>query len=279
MKAAAFEYTRANTLADALREIGDAATGVKPMSGSQSLGPMLNLRLARPARVVDVSRLEALRSVSVEADAIRVGAAVTHAEIEDGIHEAIRGGFLQHVAAGIAYRAIRNRGTIGGSLAHADPAADWPLALAALDARLELASSAGTRQVRASEFMLGAFTTVLGDGEMIAAVRLPRTSPALRWGYYKLCRKTGEFAHASAAAVFDPQTKLARVVVGALAGPPVCLDALARSIAQQGPSAASGQAIAAGVAAVMPGSDSIERKMREAVVTRCLAQACGSIGY
>jgi carbon-monoxide dehydrogenase medium subunit len=124
MKAAAFEYVRAHSLADALREIGDAARGVKPMSGSQSLGPMLNLRLTRPSRVVDVSRLEPLRGVSVEGEVIRIGAAVTHAEIEDGKHEPIRGGFLQYVAAGIAYRAVRNRGTIGGSLAHADPAAD-----------------------------------------------------------------------------------------------------------------------------------------------------------
>jgi len=278
MKAAAFEYVKANTLAEALRELGASGTGAKPMSGSQSLGPMLNLRLTRPARVVDVSRIEGLRRVSVTGDVIRIGAAVTHAEIEDGIHEPIRGGFLQYVAAGIAYRAIRNRGTVGGSLAHADPAADWPLALAALDARLELASSGGPRQVRLSDFMVGAFTTLLADGEMIAAVLVPQTSPALRWGYYKLCRKTGEFAHASAAAAFDAQRRLARVVVGALDGPPVCLDVLARSIAQHGPSAASAEQIAAAVAAVMPGSDGIARKMHEAVVTRCLAQAFGSTG-
>ncbi len=276
MKAAAFEYVRAHTLADALREIGDKTAGAKPMSGSQSLGPMLNLRLARPGRVVDVSRLDALRSVSVEGNVIRIGAAVTHAEIEDGKHESIRGGCLQQVAAGIAYRAIRNRGTIGGSLAHADPAADWPLALTALDAQLELVSSRGTRRVRISEFIIGAFTTQLGDGEIIAAVLVPKTGSGLRWGYYKLCRKTGEFAHASAAAAFDAQTQLARLVVGALDGPPVCLDALARTIAREGPPAATTEAIASGVAGAMPNADGIARKMHEAVVARCLAQAFGS---
>ena len=273
MKAAAFEYVMPHTLAEALREIGDVKAGAKPMSGSQSLGPMLNLRLTRPRRVIDVSRLDALRSVSVEEDVIRIGAAVTHAEIEDGKHEPIRGGCLQQVASGIAYRAIRNRGTIGGSLAHADPAADWPLALAALDARVELVSAEGIRQVRVIEFMIGAFTTLLADGELIAAVLVPKTGAGLRWGYHKLCRKTGEFAHASAAAAFDAQTRLARVVVGALDGPPVCLDALSRAIAGQGTGAATTEAIAAGVAGAMPNADGIARKMHAAVVARCLAQA------
>jgi carbon-monoxide dehydrogenase medium subunit len=276
MKAAAFEYVRAATLADALREFSDSATGVKPIAGSQSMGPMLNLRLARPARVVDVSHVDELRSVTVLGDVVRVGAAITHAEIEDGKYEPLRNGFMQYVASGIAYRAIRNRGTIGGSLAHADPAADWPLALSALDARLELVKAGSTRQVRASEFMLGAFTTLLEDGEIISAVLLPKIGGTLRWGYYKLCRKTGEFAHASAAAAFDAQTGLARVVLGALDGPPTALDSLAQSIAQQGPSAATAEAIAAGVANAMPNADAIDRSMHAATVERCLAQTFGS---
>lgn len=276
MKAAAFEYVRAATLADALREFSDSATGVKPIAGSQSMGPMLNLRLARPSRVVDVSHVDELRSVTVVGDVVRVGAAITHAEIEDGKYEPLRNGFMQYVASGIAYRAIRNRGTIGGSLAHADPAADWPLALSALDARLELAKAASTRQVRASEFMLGAFTTLLEDGEIISAVLLPKIGGTLRWGYYKLCRKTGEFAHASAAAAFDARTGLARVVLGALDGPPTALDSLAQSIAQQGPSAATAEAIAAGVANAMPNADAIDRSMHAATVERCLAQTFGS---
>jgi aerobic carbon-monoxide dehydrogenase medium subunit len=275
MKAAAFEYQRATTLADALRDIAAEGGAAKPMAGSQSLGPMLNLRLARPARVIDVSRVADLRGVTVAGDWIRIGAAVTHAQIEDGVHAPLRDGMLQYVAAGIAYRAVRNRGTMGGSLAHADPAADWPLALSALDARLELASQRGTREVRASEFIVGAFTTLLEEGEMIVAVRVPKAGPAQRWGYYKLCRKTGEFAHASAAAVFDAKTRTARVVAGALDGPPANLDALAHAIAQQGPAAATAEAIAAGVASVMPNADAIARRVHEVAVARCLAQAFG----
>lgn len=278
MKAAAFEYVRAASLSDALREFGDASTGAKPIAGSQSMGPMLNLRLARPSRVIDVSRVAELRSVAVVGDFVRVGAAVTHAEIEDGKYELLRNDFLQFVASGIAYRAIRNRGTIGGSLAHADPAADWPLALAALDARMELTKADGTRQVRVSEFMLGAFTTLLEEGEIIAAVLLPKLDVTLRWGYYKLCRKTGEFPHASAAAAFDAKTGLARVVLGALDGPPTAMDALSRAIAQQGPSAATPEAISRGVADAMLNADAIDRSIHEAAVERCLAQAFGSAG-
>ncbi|MFM0514025.1 FAD binding domain-containing protein [Paraburkholderia sp. RL17-373-BIF-A] len=276
MKAAAFEYVRAASLPEALREFGDSSNGAKPIAGSQSMGPMLNLRLARPARVVDISRVDELRSVTAVGDLVRVGAAITHAEIEDGNYELLRNDFMQYVASGIAYRAIRNRGTIGGSLAHADPAADWPLALSTLDARIELAKTGGKRQVRASEFMLGAFTTLLEEGEIISAVLVPKIGVSLRWGYYKLCRKTGEFAHASASAAFDAQTGLARVVLGALDGPPMALDVLAQSIAKQGPSAATAEAIAASVADAMPNADAIDRSMHEAVVERCLAQALGS---
>lgn len=274
MKAAAFDYVRPASLPEALRELSDA----KPISGSQSMGPMLNLRLARPSRVIDVSRIADLRSVTESGDFVRVGAAVTHAEIEDGKHALLRHPYLQHVASGIAYRAIRNRGTIGGSLAHADPAADWPLALSALDARLEVAKAGGTRQVRASGFMLGAFTTLLEEGEIITAVLLPKLGPTLRWGYYKLCRKTGEFAHASAAAAFDARSGLARVVLGALDGPPAALDDLARQIAQRGPSAVTEDALAQAVAGAMPNADSIDRSIHAAALQRCLAQALGDAG-
>ena len=276
MKAPAFDYVAVRTLDDAFHQLGDAQADAKPMSGSQSLGPMLNLRLTRPARLVDVSRIDALRSVRVEGDTIRIGAAVTHAQIEDGVHAPIRGGFLQHVASGIAYRAVRNRGTIGGSLAHADPAADWPLALTALDASIELASARGTRRVRMEEFMAGAFTTLLAADEIIAAVLVPKAGAALRWGYYKLCRKTGEFAHASAAAVFDRDRRIARIAVGALDGAPRCLHALSKQIAQHGPTASSSTAIAQAVAAVTPNADPIDRSLHEVAVARCLAQIFGT---
>ena len=125
------------------------------------------------------------------------------------------GEMLREVAAGIAYRAIRNRGTIGGSIAHADPAADWPLALAALGATVNIRSAGGARATPLEKFVLGAFTTALREDEIIESVEVPKLSRAGRYGYYKFCRKTGEFAEASAAAVFDPETRAARIYFGA----------------------------------------------------------------
>ena len=143
MKAAAFEYTRPGSLQEALRALRAYEGRAKLMAGGQSLGPMLNLRLARPPVVIDISGLAELRTVTRQDGGLRVGAAVTHAEIEDGVHELLRGTPLQQVAPGIAYRAIRNRGTLGGSLAHADPAADWVLTMVGLGATLEIAGGRG----------------------------------------------------------------------------------------------------------------------------------------
>ena len=211
----------------------------------------------------------------VDGQTLRIGAAVTHAQIEDGVHEVLRGSMLQYVAGGIAYRAVRNRGTVGGSLAHADPAADWVLALTALAATLELQSTTGTRKLGMDDFMLGAYTTALQAGEIITAVQVPLLDGRARWGYQKFCRKTGEFAEASCAAVFDPTRQRARVVLGALDGAPRALPELARQIAATGrlPEPAQiDQALAP------LGSDPVRLSMQRAVVTRCLRQVLGLPG-
>lgn len=274
MKAARFEYRRASSVADAIHLLEQGGTGAKLMAGSQSLGPMLNLRLARPSRVVDVSALPELRSVREDANWIYIGAAVTHAEIEDGIHPPLRGTLLPKVAGGIAFRSIRNRGTLGGSLAHADPAADWVLVAAALGAQVEIVAAAGTRSVLMDDFMLGAYTTVLRDGEIISSIRFPKLGEQGRWGYFKLCRKTGEFAEASCAAVFDSQRKLARVVLGALDGAPRALPEIATEVARTGrrPAAA---VIDSAVVRASGSDDAVNRKLRTAAVARCLDQVCG----
>ena len=271
MKAASFEYQRPATLPAALRALADAGGAAKVMGGGQYLGPMLNLRLARPKQVVDVSALGELRQVTADGDQLRIGAAVTHAEIEDGVHPLLRGGLLQSVAGGIAYRAIRNRGTLGGSLAHADPAADWVLAMAALGAQIEISSAAGTRRVPMERFMHGAYTTDLADGELLTAVRIPRLGAAARWGYFKFCRKTGEFAEASCAAVFDPSRKLARIVLGALDGAPQALPALAAQVARSA-AMPPRETLQSAIAAALPGKDAVDRKLRVAAVERCLHQ-------
>jgi carbon-monoxide dehydrogenase medium subunit len=194
--------------------------GAKLVAGGQSLGPMLNLRLARPSVLIDVSRLDALRQIEDLGGAWRIGAGVTHARLEDT--DLAGGEMLRAVAAAIAYRSIR---TIGGSLAHADPAADWPLALAALGASLNIRGPQ-PRTILVEHFIRGAFTTVLQANELIESVEVPKLPRAGRHGFYKFCRKTGEFAEASAAAVFDPQSGAARIFFSAARKP--SLRALAR---------------------------------------------------
>ena len=232
MKAAAFEYTRPGSLQEALRALRAHEGRAKLMAGGQSLGPMLNLRLARPPVVIDISGLAELRTVTRQDGGLRVGAAVTHAEIEDGVHELLRGTPLQQVAPGIAYRAIRNRGTLGGSLAHADPAADWVLTMVGLGATLEIAGGRGPHAAGAG-LHAGRLHHRAARGRADRRRACARGGPAARWGYYKFCRKTGEFAEASCAAWFDAASKTARIAVGALDGAPGLLPRLAASIARQ----------------------------------------------
>src|SRR5690606_7699540 len=183
MKAAKFDYVRARTIDEALALLDVKDINVKVLAGSQSLGPMLNLRLARPQKFADVAAAAAFRTVEQQKNSIRIGAAVTHADIEDGTHEALRGHMMHYVAGRIAYRAVRNRGTIGGSLAHADPAADWVLVCNVLNAQLEIRGRQGQRLVPATRYMQAAYTTDLQPDEMIVAVHVPVSSPDVRWGY------------------------------------------------------------------------------------------------
>jgi carbon-monoxide dehydrogenase medium subunit len=272
MKAAAFDYVRPPDLAGVLDAL-QIAPGAKLIAGGQSLVPMLNLRLARPSLLIDIGGVDALRIVEDRKTHVRIGATVTHAELED---RPISGcALLQRVARGIAYRAVRNRGTIGGSMAHADPAADWPLAMAAIGATVIVESRTGARQLPAEDFMLGAFQTRLSDEEVVVAIDVPKLSPAARFGYYKFCRKTGEFPETSAAAVFDPASRTAQLYLGALPGAPQPLHDLAATIARQGAPAITDAAIADALDDVAKG-DAAECRMRRAAVKRALKEVFAS---
>ncbi|UPY35707.1 FAD binding domain-containing protein [Sediminicoccus sp. KRV36] len=220
MKPAAFEHAAPADTRGALTLL--AQPGAKPLSGGQSLSPMMNLRLVRPALLVDVKRLPDLRGALEAADHIRFGAAITHAEIEDGAVPDPSNGLMPHVAHGIAYRAVRNRGTLGGSLAHADPAADWPGVMAALGANIIALGSQGERRIPAEAFILAPFTTALKPGEIILAVEVPRLPAGARWGYCKINRKIGEFAKAIGIAIERPR----RLLAGAVEGPPTLLESV-----------------------------------------------------
>ena len=273
MKAPAFDYVRPRDLEGVFAALRGEHAMAKLVAGGQSLLPMLNLRLARPTLLIDVSRIDALRVIEDLGASVRIGAAITHAELED--REIAGCAMLRTVAAGIAYRSVRNRGTIGGSLVHADPAADWPLALSALGATVIVEGNSGRRSVGADRFAHAAFQTCLADDEIVVAVEVPKLSPAARTGYYKFCRKIGEFPEASAAAVFDPQSRRARLYIGALIGPPQPLDALASTIARHGAASLSEAAVAAAVDPVA-GHEPGERRMRRATVMRALKDVFAS---
>ena len=274
MKAAAFDYTRPRDLGEAVRALAAMPGEAKPLAGGQSLGPMLNLRLARPKLLVDISKLSELSTITDERDAWRIGASVTHAQLEDRPLE--RCAPLAEVARHIAYRAVRNRGTAGGSLAHADPAADWPLALAALDAVVRIIGTNGSRDVPAAQFMKGAFATALAEDEMLESVRVPKLSAGARWGYYKFCRKTGEFPEASAALLLDPERRIARLYAGALDGAPQPLDALARALAQKGAETASVDMIEAALRRAAPALGPVAIRLHATAVRRAIAAAFAS---
>jgi aerobic carbon-monoxide dehydrogenase medium subunit len=244
MKPVAFDYRRARSVEEAAILLKEGGGNTRLLAGGQSLGPMLNLRLARPARLVDIKRAEGLRDLAADDTMFSIGAGFTHAEIEDGVVEDPTGGLLRRIAGGIAYRAIRNRGTIGGSLAHADPAAEWISAMAALGAVI-VAHEAGhrLRRLAADRFLRGAFATSLAEDEVLVAIEVPRLSRQARFGFYKLCRKAGEFAKAIGIAIFDPDLGIARVLAGAVDGAPVLLPVTAARLRDAGPQAAA-QAVA-----------------------------------
>lgn len=221
MKPAPFAYERPGRLTDALALL--AESNAKIIAGGQSLGPMLNLRLVEPQLVVDITALAELKQAERNGDELVLGACVTHADIEDGRIPDLTRGALQGVAANIAYRAVRNRGTLGGSLSHADPAADWVSALAALGATIKVRGRNGARKIEVKSFITGALETVLSAEEITETIHIPARPSTSHWGFFKSCRKTGEFAHAIAAILIDPGAATARVVIGAIEKPPIVM--------------------------------------------------------
>ncbi|NMM43407.1 carbon monoxide dehydrogenase [Rhodospirillaceae bacterium KN72] len=268
MKPVGFTHSFPDTGTDAAAALKAADT--KIISGGQSLGPMLNLRLARPASLVDIGAIAAFKDIRIEKDTLIIGAAVTHARIEDGDSPVPLPAMMRSVAHNIAYRAVRNRGTIGGSLAHADPAADWVTTMTAIGAELTLVNAAGERrQMAMGSFMHGAYRTALNADEIIESVSVPVGRGDAHWGYYKVCRKVGEFADAIGAAVFDPTRRYARIVVGATGGAPLILDELAVETARSAMLPKDGR-IEEILARELPDADRVKRHLLATATRRAL---------
>lgn len=221
MKPTAFDFVRASSLTEASHLLAESKGAARPIAGAQSLGPMLNLRLVRPRILIDITGIPELTRIEDTNETVTVGACVTTANIEDKRLPGRGLEALASIAANIAYRAVRNRGTIGGSLCHADPAADWPSALSAFGAQCLIFGTSGKREVPADAFITGAFATALAPGEMLEAIRIPRLSLRGRCGFYKICRKAGEFASAIGAVVSDRDRGQFRAVIGAGKSQPI----------------------------------------------------------
>jgi carbon-monoxide dehydrogenase medium subunit len=273
MKPAQFDYERPASLETALRLLADNP-GAKVIAGGQSLGPMLNLRLATPSLLIDISRLEELRGRAEEAGHVIVGAGVRHAELEDGRVPAVLEGMFERAASQIAYRAVRNRGTIGGSLAHADPAADWPAIMVALAAEIEVRSVRGSRRIPAADLSTEALETCLEPDEIITSLRIARCGKGARLGYYRLSAKPGDFAEVLAVIVHDPRREYTQAVLSGARQPPERLPQTARAVAARhggNGKADLAAAVEADLATTICGKDALslyERNVRTASVLR-----------
>jgi carbon-monoxide dehydrogenase medium subunit len=200
MKPSAFDYIVAESTDAAVAALAAAAGEAKIIAGGQSLVPMLNFRLLRPSILVDINRIPDLAFIAEQADAIAIGALTRHYRLETSSVIARHFPVVAEAMRHVAHLAIRNRGTIGGSLSHADPAAELPMLAVLLDAALDVASPNGRRTVAARDFFLGPLTVDLAPDEMVTRIVLPKLPPATGWGFAEVARRSGDFALAAVAA-------------------------------------------------------------------------------
>ena len=227
---ASFDYVRATSLAEAVTLLQQEPDGNKLVAGGHSLIPTLKLRLASPALLIDIRGIDELKGIEV-ADRIRIGALTTHAELlaSESLREVLP--IFHQAADQIADPQVRNRGTIGGSLANADPAADWPAIVVALKAELELAGPEGRRRVAARDFFVDIMTTALEPGEVLVAVHVPRPNPATQFRYRKIRHPASGYAVVGVAVALRLEGKVVEEAAIAITG------ATSRAFAAEAPSA------------------------------------------
>jgi carbon-monoxide dehydrogenase medium subunit len=210
--------------------LGRRGATTAAIAGGQSLMPMLGLRVALIDLLVDISRIEDLKAVTGTPDSLWLGALTTHAAIEDGETPDVFNGLMRAIAGQISYRAVRNHGTIGGSLALADPAADWPVCLSALGATARIVGRNGVRVQSIDDFLQGQYETTLVTGDIIMGFDIPAPPKALRWGFAKVARKSGAFAHSLAVVTAAGRGGPVKAVLGAAGPKPRALVATAAQL-------------------------------------------------
>ena len=218
MFATEFEYQKASSVSEAIQLLS-STSDAKILAGGHSLLPLMKLRLARPGTVIDISGIEELKGISVENGTLRIGPLTTHAEIAASSQVQSAAGILWETAQGIGDPQVRNRGTIGGNVAHADPASDPPTVLKAMNATFTIQGQGGTRTVSADDFFMGPFSTTLGDNEILTGISMPVLAENQHAEYAKMGHPATSFAVVGAACVvtMDHHTcTAARVAVGGL---------------------------------------------------------------
>jgi carbon-monoxide dehydrogenase medium subunit len=203
MKLPPLEYACPTSLSEAVALLAAGGGEARAIAGGQSLMPMLAFRVVAPTLLVDLRKLKELKDITIAADGVRLGATVRWRDIEDDKRLETAHPLLKAAIEHVAHYQIRNRGTVGGSIAHADPAAEMPGICVTCDAEIAVTGSAGSRVIAADDFFVGALTTALEHDEIITAIRLPAWPKERRWGFREFSRRRGDFAMAAAALFYD----------------------------------------------------------------------------
>lgn len=286
MKPAPFEYYAPETVEEALAQLAEHGYDAKPLAGGQSLIPMMNFRLAQPEVLVDLNRLADLAFVEpTEAGGVRIGAMTRHHQIERSERIAARAPLVHATMPKIASPAIRSRGTFGGSLAHADPAAELASVCVALGARLRLQSTKGERWVPADEFFLGMFTTALEPEELLVEIELPPFPARMGWSLQEVVRRASDFALVGVVATLtladDGSFEDARIVLMSVGDGPVQASKAAETLIGEAPTPEALEAAAQVVrqeidpTGDLHASAEFRRHLAVVLTERALAEAVG----
>jgi CO/xanthine dehydrogenase FAD-binding subunit len=287
MKPAAFEYVVANSIEQAVAALAQAGGDAKILAGGQSLVPMLNFRLLRPAILVDINRIPGLAFIEDAGDAVKIGALTRHHQIETSPVIAKHLPVLSCAMTHVAHLAIRNRGTIGGSLSHADPAAELPMMALLLDAELHIVSAKGMRTRKARGFFRDALIVDLAEDELLTEIHVPKLPPQTGWGFDEVARRAGDFALAAVAAtvsVSGGAMKEARIALTGVGQTPMrASEAEALLVGQKLEAKLMARVIEAVRAAIKPETDlhassDYRRQLAGTLVGRALAAALQRAG-
>ena len=283
MKASAFSYARATSVANALELLGAHGDRAKVLSGGQSLMPAMNLRLISPELIVDIGELKELRGIAMRGDVLGIGALTRHVELQRSPDIAAHAPLLTEAVAHVAHPAIRNRGTLGGSLAHADPASELPACMIALDATIVVCGPKGERRIAAGDFFKGIYDTALSPDELLIAVELPVARENSAHFFHEFARRHGDYAVAglAAQAVVDGDvfTDL-RLALFAVGDRPVLAKAANRLLKVAVTPAVLSEASAALAGELDPQEDqqasaSMRRHLAKVLMRRCVAALLG----